>query len=73
MYRWCKRKTERGTAPVETYMEAAKEVLAKARSLRKASAKYSVNFMTLQEFRKRLEEGRGSYFYIKQFCDSSSK
>jgi hypothetical protein len=61
-----KRKTERGTVPVETYMEGAKEVLATACSLRKASAKYSVNFMTLQIFCKRLE-GSGSKFHIKQF------
>jgi hypothetical protein len=47
-----KRKTNRGTAPRETYIEAAKEVLAKTSSLRKASAKYSVNFMTLQRFCK---------------------
>jgi len=36
-------------------MEAAKEVLAKTSSLREASAKYSVNFMTLQRFCKKLE------------------
>jgi hypothetical protein len=52
-----KRKAGRGTAPVETHVEAAKEVLAKACSLRKAFAKYLVNFMTLQRFCKRLEEG----------------
>jgi hypothetical protein len=48
-----KRKTNRGTTPRETYMEAAKEVLAKTSSLRKVSEKYSVNFMTLQRFCKK--------------------
>jgi hypothetical protein len=66
-----KRKTERGTAPVERYMEAAKEILAEACSLRKISAEFSVNFMTLQRFCKRLEEGSGSKFYIKQFYDEN--
>jgi hypothetical protein len=33
-----KRKMNSGTAPKETYMEAAKEVLVKSSSLRKASA-----------------------------------
>jgi hypothetical protein len=56
--------------PVETYMEAAKDLLAKACILRKASAKYSVNFMTLQRFCKRPEEGSGIKFYMKQFYDS---
>jgi hypothetical protein len=36
-----RRKRERGTVPVETYMQAVKEVLTKACSLRKpSSAKY---------------------------------
>jgi hypothetical protein len=46
-----KRKTNRGTTPRETYMEAAK-VLAKTSSLRKASATYSINFMTIRRFCK---------------------
>jgi hypothetical protein len=43
-------KTNRGTTPREIYMKAAKEVLAKTSSLRKASAKYSINFRTVQRF-----------------------
>jgi hypothetical protein len=38
-------------------MKAAKEVLAKNSSVRKASAKYSIDLMTLQKFCKRLEAG----------------
>jgi hypothetical protein len=45
-----KRKTNRGTAPKEKYMETTKEVLVEACRIRKAPAKYSVNFMTLQRF-----------------------
>jgi hypothetical protein len=45
-----KRKTNSGSTPRETYMKAAKQVLAKSSSLRKASAKHSINFMTLQRF-----------------------
>jgi hypothetical protein len=45
-------------------MEAAKEILAKTSSLRKSSAKYSINFMTLQRFSKKLEAGSGGKCYI---------
>jgi hypothetical protein len=38
-------------------MNAAKEVLSKSSSLRKATAKYSVNFMTLRRLCKKLEQG----------------
>jgi hypothetical protein len=62
-----KRKTNRGTTPRETYMKAAKEVLAKTTSLRKASAKYSINFMTLQRFCKKLEAGSSGKCYIFKF------
>jgi hypothetical protein len=53
---------------VGTYMEAAKEFLTKV--CKKASAKYSVNFLMLLRFCKRLEEGSGSKIYVKQFYDS---
>jgi hypothetical protein len=54
-------KTNRGNMP-----ETA-EILTTAINLRKASEKYSVNFMMLQRCYKRLEEGSSSNFYIKQF------
>jgi hypothetical protein len=62
-----KRKTNRGTKPRETYMKAATEVLAKTNSLRKASAKYPINFITLQRFCKKLEAGSGVKCYIFKF------
>jgi hypothetical protein len=62
-----KRKTNRGTTPREIYMKAAEEVLTKTSSLRKASAKYSINFMTLQIFCKKLEAESGGKFYIFKF------
>jgi uncharacterized protein (DUF2225 family) len=62
-----KRKKNRGTTPRETCMKAATEVLAKTNSLRKASAKYSINFMTLQRFCKNLEVGSGAKCYIFKF------
>jgi len=40
-----------------TYMDAAKGVSSKSSSLRKATSKYSVNFMTLQRLCKKLEQG----------------
>jgi hypothetical protein len=61
-----KTKTNRGTTPRETYMKAEKEVLAKTSSLRKTSAKYSINYMTLQIFCKDLEAGSGGKCYIFQ-------
>jgi hypothetical protein len=60
-----KGKTNRGTTPIETYMKAAKQVLAKTGSLRKASAKYSINFMTLQRFCKKLEAEGGKCCIFK--------
>jgi hypothetical protein len=45
-----------GAMPKETYLKTAKEDLAKAFNLRKASAKFSVNFITLQRFCKILED-----------------
>jgi hypothetical protein len=63
-------KTNRGTTPKETYMETANEDLVKAFSLRKLSAKYSVNFMTLQRVCKRFEVGNENKFYIEQFYKS---
>jgi hypothetical protein len=62
-----KRKTNRGTTPRKTHMKAAKEVLAKTSSLREASAKYSINFMTLQRLCKKLEAGSGAKCYIFKF------
>jgi hypothetical protein len=63
-----KRKCKRGTTREETCMEVAK-----AGSARTASARYSVNFMTLQKFYKRFEEEVGSKFYIKQIYNSFQK
>jgi hypothetical protein len=48
-------------------MKAGNEVLAKTGSLRKASAKYSINFMTLQRFCKKLEAGSGGKCCIFTF------
>jgi hypothetical protein len=50
-------KTGRATTTVLTYMDGAKAVLSKSSSLRKATAKYSVNFMTLQRLCKKLQQG----------------
>jgi hypothetical protein len=62
-----KRKTNSGTTPRETYMKAAKDVLAKTSSIRKVSAKYSINFMTLQRFCKNLEAASGGKCSIFKF------
>jgi hypothetical protein len=56
-----KRKTKIGSMPKETYVETAKEVVVKAFNLNKSSAKYSVNFMALQRFCKRLKFESGRY------------
>ena len=59
----------RGTSPLETYMEAAKEILAKSSSLRKACAKYSINFIALQRLCKMLEQ-RNVYDIFIEFCSN---
>jgi hypothetical protein len=48
-------------------MKAAKEVLAKISSLRKASVKYSIHFVTLRRLCKKLEAGSGGKCYIFKF------
>jgi hypothetical protein len=62
-----KKKMERNITTKEKYMVTAKEFLAKAFNVRKASAKYSINFMTLQVFCKRVKEGSGSNFTSNSF------
>jgi hypothetical protein len=52
-----KRKTKRGTTPEETHLETAKEVLDKDFSVRKSSANTSVDFMMIQSFCGRIEDG----------------
>jgi hypothetical protein len=68
--RTCKRKTERGTTSKETYMETAKDVSVKAFNLRKSPAKYSVNFMALQIFCRRLKYESVNKFYTELFHNS---
>lgn len=51
-----KRKTQRGTASVESYEAAASDVRAGNLSLRKAANKCSVNFMSLQRYMKKAEK-----------------
>jgi hypothetical protein len=50
-------------------IKAEKDVLAKTSSLRKASAKNSINFTTLQRFCKKLEAGIGGKCYILKFLE----
>jgi hypothetical protein len=47
----------KSTTPVATYIEGAIEALAKISSVRKASEKFSINFMTLQLFCEEPEVG----------------
>jgi hypothetical protein len=47
-----------------TYMHAAKEVSSKSSSLRKATSKYSISFMTLQRLCKKLEQGNVCVTFI---------
>jgi hypothetical protein len=60
-----KKKTKRSTTPKEMYTKTAKGVLAKAFNLRKASVKYSVNFMKLQRHCKLFKKGVEVSFIYK--------
>jgi hypothetical protein len=59
------KRNQRGIMSVQTYMKAAKEVLAKACSLKIGYAKCSVNYTTLQILFKIHENKSGSKFYTK--------
>jgi hypothetical protein len=65
-------RTSRETMPIETYRKAAKAVLSTSSSRRRASAKYSINFMTLQTLCKDLEPGNVGDTFIK-FCSNLAK
>lgn len=47
-------------------MEVAKEIVTATSSLRQYSVKYSINFVPLQRFCKKLEEGSAGMCYISK-------
>lgn len=59
-----KRKTERGKSSAETFRTAAKEVLDNGRSLRTVADEYSINFMTLHRYCKKMKNKGTIYFYM---------
>lgn len=62
----------RGTTPIETDRKATKAFLSTSSSPRRASAKYSINFMTLQTLCKGLELGNVCDTFI-EFCSNLAK
>ena len=62
-------RTNREPTPIETYRKAAKAVLSTSSSLRRASAKYSVNFVTLQTLCKELDRGNVRDTFIEFYSN----
>jgi hypothetical protein len=71
-YENAQNRKRRGTTPIETDRKAAKAVLYTSSSLRRISAKYSINFMTLQTLCKGLELGNVGDTFI-EFCSNLAK